>query len=129
MPRKQKQRAWDLATEEEQQAFVAKLLERPANFGCRTEGMFKHFALGPIVNAAHLSAQDARRAQRIVTVFKKLGESIEPDKFDDREPTWWITQCRHWAVAWVDHLSFKVFADDVGTPSKYTIAMYNFYFS
>lgn len=41
---------------------------------------------------------------------------------EGEENGWVITRCSHWAVGWVEHLSFRVLEED-GTPSRQCVTM------
>lgn len=86
---------------EKAQAYCEKLLERPSDFGYHGNlDMFKTWSLGPVIEHRDSTLIDQSNAHEIKRIF----EQTDPDGKD-----WTITNCSHWAVGWVDHLSMRVY--------------------
>lgn len=83
------------------QAYCKKLLERPSDFGYHGDlDMFKTWSLGPVIEHRDSTLIDQSNAHEIKRIF----EQADPNGKD-----WTITNCDHWAVGWVDHLSMQVY--------------------
>lgn len=97
---------------------IRKALERPSDFGYfggRKE-MFKTWSLGPIIQ--HRDSDIL--SQSNTAVLQKMLES----ECDSEE--WEILSCNHWAVGWVEHISFKVINED-GKPTTTFIKLMEFF--
>lgn len=86
---------------------IDKALARPDSFGYfggkddEADGvrMFDTWALGPVIEHRDSGLLDKSNA----AVLKR-----ELEKRPEWEDDWRITPCNHWAVGWVDHLSYRV---------------------
>jgi len=89
---------------------IKKALKRPADFGYGgdREEMFETWALGPVLRTRDSGILDNANADAIVSYLEK-----DPTLADD----WEVISCNHWAVGWVEHLSFRVIDED-GSPSR-----------
>ena len=85
-------------------ARVRELLKRPSDFGYSgdIEGMFETWTLGPVIE--HRDSDILTKANR-----KALEQWLESDSSLSSE--YQITGANHWAVGWVDHLSYRVLDD------------------
>ncbi len=90
--------------------WVEKALRRPSDFGYFGEGdgMFETWALGPVVETRDSTILEKANRQAL-EIFLKSDLSLKED--------WRITSCSHWAVGWVEHLSFRAVEAD-GTPTR-----------
>ena len=80
-------------------------LQRPSDFGLnpthpRYAQLFKTWALGPVIETRDSTILEQSNAAHLL-------ESLE-DFLDE----WEVTHCNHWAVGWVDHLTFHAVKDD-----------------
>jgi len=103
----------DLARVDITPEMIRDALTMPADFGLSSSAdhydeIGETWALGPIIETRDSSLHD--RANRIALI--RYLESI-PELADD----WTITHASHWAVGWVDHLSYRVLDAD-GEPSR-----------
>lgn len=105
--------AFSQETEEQVQAWLREAVRRPGSFGLFREGpggdqMFVTWSLGPVVLTRDSPILDEAN-------WKVLRERLEsdPSLADDYA----ITHAGHWAVGWVDHLSFRAIDPD-GSPSR-----------
>ena len=84
---------------------IKKALEYPSDFGYygNNPDLFKTWTLGPVIET---------RDSDLLTVSnaKCLKASLEATFPGDDE--WDIVGCSHWAVGWVDHLSFRIVEND-----------------
>ncbi len=90
---------------------IRELLQTPANCGVSADHPHakdpEHWCVGPVVKH--------RDSDLLTNVnYTKLVEALEDRK--DLEGQWEIHRFSHWAVGWVDHLSFRVLDED-GKPS------------
>lgn len=86
-------------------------LHRPGSFGYfgdDKDRMFVTWSLGPVIEHRDSGISDKSNA-------KALKDFLESDPSLEEE--WKITGCSHWAVGWVDHLSFHA-VDDSGAPTR-----------
>lgn len=92
------------------QADIERALARPSSFGYSgdRDDMFTSWALGPVIETRDSDLIERSNAAALV-------KWLESD--DACEGTWEVTRCAHWAVGWVDHLSYRVLGDD-GTPTR-----------
>lgn len=82
-------------------SFAAQAIKRPYDFGWHgRKEMFDTWALGPCIE--HRDSDVLTRSNAI-TIKKMLEDRLE------FKGQWEINGCNHWAVGWVDHLSFKVY--------------------
>jgi hypothetical protein len=92
---------WDKMTDADQQSIVKSALERPREFGYHgdNEEMFQTWTVGPTILSRDSSLLEKANAKALVRELEAKPE------FEDE---WEIVGCSHWAVGWVDHLSFRV---------------------
>lgn len=92
------------------QADVVKALKCPDSFAFfgDDEEMFTTWSLGPVIVHRDSGLLDQSNAASL----RKLLASM-PDLADDYR----TTECNHWAVGWVNHLSYRV-VDSDGKPTK-----------
>lgn len=91
--------------------WVREQLKRPdsfAYFGERKE-MFETWALGPCITHRDADAVDRSNAQALKK-FLKSDPSLDED--------WECDKASHWAVGWVEHLSFRAVEEDRKTPTR-----------
>lgn len=95
-------------------AWVEEMLQRPGSFGYSgdQEGMFQTWSLGPAILTRD---SDVLEKANAIALQHHLEELAKKDKSLKGE--WEITHASHWAVGWVDHLSFHAI-DDAGRPTK-----------
>ena len=86
---------------------IKKALTLPNSFGTGDTRFGRTWALGPIIETRDSDALARSNAR----VLKR-----ELEARPEFEGQWEVTGCNHWAVGWVDHLSF-VPVDDKGEPS------------
>lgn len=91
---------------------IKKALRRPDSFGMFSsadhyEDMFKTWSLGPVILTRDSEALERSNA----FVLKR-----ELAKFPEWAEQWYIFDANHWAVGWVEHLSFQVI-DEKGEPT------------
>jgi len=88
---------------------ISEALQRPGSFGYSGDlPLFTTWSLGPVVD------------QRDATILAKANwEALKRElkEHPEWEHDWEVTGSSHWAVGWVDHLSFKVL-DDKGEPTE-----------
>lgn len=94
--------------QEDAEAWMRKALRLPSNFGCSDKRIGDTWALGPVI----LTRDSNILEQSNSAAIRRRLES-DPSLEDD----WCITSAHHWAVGWVDHLSFRV-AEPNGEPSR-----------
>lgn len=92
-------------TEEQIAEWKAEALARPSDFGYfgDREEMFETWSLGPVIETRDSELREKANASTIKTMLK-ADPSLEED--------WEITGIRHWAVGWVDQLSFRALDED-----------------
>lgn len=88
-------------SEEEIAEWKAEALKRPSEFGYfgDNEELFETWSLGICIENRDSRLREKANASSIKSILK-ADSSLEED--------WEITGCRHWAVGWVDHLTFRV---------------------
>lgn len=91
-------------------AEIKEALARPPSFGYMGDNreMFKTWAIGPVIRHRDSTLLTQSNADAIVKMLE------EKPEFADQ---WEITGCGHWAVGWVDHLSFRAI-DEHGNPTE-----------
>lgn len=102
--------AFSKMSEEEIEQWKKKALTPPdsfAYFGGDDE-MFATWSLGPMIESRDSPIIDKANAQSIKDTLRE-DASLSED--------WRITECSHWAVGWVNHLSFRVI-DESGSVSR-----------
>lgn len=90
---------------------VQQALQRPSDFGYfgGDPAMFDTWSLGPVIRHRDSGLLDQSNAEALEAHLKS-DASLDAD--------WRISGCSHWAVGWVDHLSFRVVEDDRATPTR-----------
>lgn len=93
--------AFSKMTTEQIDEWKADALRRPSDFGYfgGNEEMFETWTLGPVIETRDSEIREKANAASI----KKMLES-DPSLEGD----WELTGCKHWAVGWVDQVSFRV---------------------
>jgi hypothetical protein len=94
---------------------IKQALARPSDFGLDSDHehydeMFSTWSLGDVIRTRDSSIAEESNADAL--------EKILNDDYPELSEDWTITRCNHWAVGWVEHLSFRVFDADGKTPSK-----------
>lgn len=69
----------------------------------------EHWALGPTTGTRDSGLLDQSNRDALIEHLRKDHAALRKD--------WRITSCSHWAVGWVEHLSFRALNKD-GTPSS-----------
>jgi hypothetical protein len=92
-------------TKEQIAEWKSEALARPSDFGYGgdNEELFETWSLGITIETRDSGIREKANASAIKTMLK-ADPSLEED--------WEIVGCRHWAVGWVDHLSFRVLDED-----------------
>lgn len=101
-------------------AEIAKLLERPpsfAYFGDDKDHMFVDWTLGTVIRHRDSGLLDQSNARVLIKHLES-----DPTLADD----WRVTECSHWAVGHVDHLSYRVKESD-GSPTRVARVIRAFY--
>lgn len=101
-------------------AEITKLLERPpsfAYFGDDKDRMFVDWTLGPVIRHRDSGLLDRSNARVLIRHLE-----ADPTLADD----WRVTECSHWAVGHVDHLSYRVKESD-GSPTRVARVIRAFY--
>lgn len=90
---------------------ITNALKSPSDFGYSgdNEKMFETWSLGPVIETRDSGLLDKSNAKALLNYLKVEHKDLEDD--------WTITSCSHWAVGWVNHLSFRVIEKD-GTPTR-----------
>lgn len=88
---------------------IDEVLERPSDFGYwgGNDEMFETWTLGPVIRTRDSSLLEQSNADALE---KSLADAVEAGKFSDED--FEITGANHWAVGWVDHLSFRAAEGD-----------------
>jgi len=99
------------------QADVSEALRMPSDFGYHGDlPIGKTWSLGPMILNRDSGPLEQANAQSVRTAFTEaFGEESEDNG-------WTVTRCNHWAVGWVEHLSFKAI-DENGGPSVQFVEM------
>lgn len=89
-------------------------LQRPPDFGYHgdIDELFITWTLGPVIETRDSTLLEKSNA---IVLKRELEAAVKEGEID--ADNWQITSCNHWAVGWVNHLSFKVL-DDNGEPTK-----------
>jgi hypothetical protein len=89
---------------------IRDLLRPPDSFGYLGDNadMFETWTLGPVIRTRDSDLLEQSNADALEKHLRS-----DPTLSED----WEITGCRHWAVGWVDHLSYRVI-DDNGAPTR-----------
>jgi hypothetical protein len=96
---------------------VREALQPPADFAY--EGSLpigETWSLGPMI----LNRDSGPLEQSNAAAVRKTFESLFGPECEDNG--WEVTRCNHWAVGWVDHLSFRAI-DDNGGPTQQFVEM------
>lgn len=88
---------------------VRKALKAPRDFGSHgDDDLFVTWSLGPLMRHRDSSLLDESNADALIKHLES-----DPTLADD----WCVKRCSHWAVGWVDHLSFRAVEAD-GAPTR-----------
>lgn len=93
---------------------IREALNRPSDFGLSSSAehadeMFVTWSLGPVIRTRDSNLLELSNADAL--------EKMLNEEHPDLRECWTITTCRHWAVGWVEHLSFEA-VDKDGEPTK-----------
>lgn len=87
---------------------VADALKIPSDFGYRGDlPIGRTWALGPVIRHRDSALLEECNADALEETLRQHNE------FDD---LWDVTRARHWAVGWVEHLSYQA-VDEAGNPT------------
>lgn len=94
--------------EEPDPSWLKDIVSRPPNFGYSGDNdqMFETWSLGPVIETRDSTLLDKANAAALKRFL---------DSDSSLTNQWSIEHCRHWAVGWVDHLSFRVYEDEEQT--------------
>ena len=85
-------------------ANVVEALKTPGDFGYRGDlPIGKTWALGPVIRHRDSSLLEECNADALEAALRQRPEFKE---------LWDVTRARHWAVGWVEHLSYQVVGSD-----------------
>lgn len=106
-------KAFSKDTDEQIAKWIRDALERPSNFSMWSQAphadeMFATWSLGPVIEH-----RDSDVLQRSNAAALRKHLASDPTLASDYD----LTECNHWAVGHVTHLSFRVIESD-GTPSR-----------
>lgn len=96
---------------------MSEAVKMPPDFGYSGDlPIGQTWSLGPVIRTRDSGPLEEANSRTVVKVFTELfGEEGE-------EQGWEVTRCNHWAVGWVDHLSFRAI-DDNGGPTAQFVEM------
>jgi hypothetical protein len=99
------------------QTDITDALRMPSDFGYSGHlPIGETWSLGPMILNRDSGPLEQANSQSVREAFTAaFGDEGE-------ENGWVVTRCNHWAVGWVDHLSFKAI-DDNGSPSAQFVEM------
>jgi hypothetical protein len=99
------------------EADIREAIKRPSDFGYYGDlPIGTTWSLGPMI----LNRDSGPLEQSNAAVVKKVFTELFGEEGEDNG--WEVTRCNHWAVGWVEHLSFRAI-DDAGVPTKQFIEM------
>ena len=99
------------------EADIREAIKRPSDFGYYGDlPIGTTWSLGPMI----LNRDSGPLEQSNAAVVKKVFAELFGEEGEDNG--WEVTRCNHWAVGWVEHLSFRAI-DDAGVPTKQFIEM------
>ena len=99
------------------QADIREALKRPSDFGYHGDlPIGETWSLGPMIENRDSGPLEKSNAAVVRAAFEEL---FGPECEDNG---WEVTRCSHWAVGWVEHLSFLAI-DDSGGPSAQFVEM------
>lgn len=106
-------KAFSKDTDEQTAKWIRDALERPGSFGLSSShehytDMFVTWALGPVIETRDSDTLEKSNA-------RALREYLAKDRTLAKD--WCETECNHWAVGYVTHLSFRV-VDRRGNPTR-----------
>lgn len=88
-------------------ADIRAVIKRPSDFGYHGDlPIGETWALGPVIVQRDSGPLDQVNDKAIRAMF---AEAFGPE---GEENGWEVTRCGHWAVGWVEHLSFRAVDDD-----------------
>ncbi len=109
-------KAFSKDTDEQIQKWIDDALERPSSFGLWSGhphygDMFDTWSLGPVIEHRDSPILDKANAEALRRYLAK-DETLESE--------YYFTECNHWAVGWVTHLSFHAceIADGKREPTR-----------
>lgn len=83
---------------------IRQALECPSDFGPPDiEGLFETWSIGPVILTRDSETRERANCEAIL---------IRLEEHPEWEDDWQITRCSHWAVGWVEHLTFRVLDDE-----------------
>jgi hypothetical protein len=89
------------------ESYLDALIKLPSDFGYYGDlPVGDTWTLGPVIRHRDSGPLDESNAAAIVARFTEL---FGPEGEDQG---WEVTRCGHWAVGWVEHLSFRVRGED-----------------
>ena len=96
---------------------LTEAIKPPNDFGYHGDlPIGRTWSLGPVIETRDSGPLEKANSRSVREAFEKIfGDEGE-------EQGWEVTRCNHWAVGWVEHLSFKAI-DDNGGPSAQFIEM------
>lgn len=105
---------------DETRAFAREAVKKPKDFGYSggNDDMFETWALGPVIETRDSAVLERANAAALTRHLESLSSkdalySGDPPFSED----WEVTRASHWAVGWVDHLSFRAL-DPNGNPTR-----------
>ena len=96
---------------------ISEAVRRPDDFGYFGDlPIGDTWSLGPVIETRDSGPLEKANARSVKESFKTL--------FGDEgvDQGWEVTRCNHWAVGWVEHLSFRAI-DDNGGPTAQFVEM------
>lgn len=98
-------------------ADISAALKPPSDFGYSGDlPIGTTWSLGPIIETRDSGPLERANSKSVQEAFRdRFGSECE-------ENGWEVTRCSHWAVGWVEHLSFRA-VDDNGIPTEQFIEM------
>lgn len=118
---------WDKLTCDAQENWLAQSLERPPSFGHHSDiDLFCTWSLGPVIRTRDSGILETANYKALKAALK-AGPFVDYDDADDPDAAdFAVFAARHWAVGWVDHLSFRV-TDENGEASPIARWIYDWY--
>lgn len=109
-PKIDDENAFAAMSDGEIQRWISEALQRPSDFGYRGDNdeIFITWSLGPVIQHRDSDLIQKSNAKAMIETLEG-----DPSLADD----WEVCSCGHWAVGWVEQLSFRV-VDKDGKPSR-----------
>jgi len=96
---------------------ISEAVRRPDDFGYFGDlPIGSTWSLGPVIETRDSGPLEKANARSVKESFKALFSE------EGEEQGWEVTRCNHWAVGWVEHLSFRAI-DDNGGPTAQFVEM------